>query len=219
MPKRLLPLIPAGLLVQQILPSLDHITIETRPGQHPAACPQCGVPSERVHSLYGRTLGDLPWQGWAVTLRVRARRFRCLTPSCPRRTFAECLTGVAPRSTRRTERFGDLQRHLGLALGGEAGARLAERLAMPTSADTLLHITVRTSCTPCCHGTGRPTLTARSPHWPRSRRISTSARRQLTTEPVAAATLTAPTTVRTSVLSITGLELGQPHIVHRPCAA
>ena len=143
MPKRLLPLIPAGLLVQQILPSPDHIIIETRPGQHSAACPECGVSSERVHSLYGRTLGDLPWQGRAVTLRVKARRFRCLTPSCPRRTFTECLTGVAPRSARRTGRLGDIQRHLGLALGGEAGARLAERLAMPTSADTLLRMTVR----------------------------------------------------------------------------
>ena len=143
MPKRLPPLIPAGLLVQQILPSPDHVIIEARSGQHSAACPECGVPSERVHSLYGRTLGDLPWQGRAVTLRVRARRFRCLAPSCPRRTFAECLTGVASRSARRTERLGDLQRHLGLALGSEAGARLAERLAMPTSADTLLRMTVR----------------------------------------------------------------------------
>ena len=115
MPKRLLPLIPAGLLVQQLLPSPDHVIIETTPGQQSAACPDCGVPSERVHSLYGRTLGDLPWQGQVVTLRVQARRFRCLAPSCPRQTFAECLTGVAPRSARRTERLGDLQRHLGLA--------------------------------------------------------------------------------------------------------
>jgi hypothetical protein len=34
-------------------------------------------------------------------------------------------------------------RFLGLALGGEAGARLAERLAMPTSADTLLRLVGR----------------------------------------------------------------------------
>ena len=34
----------------------------------------------------------------------------------------------------------DLQRHLGLALGGEAGARLSQRLAMPTSPDTLLRL-------------------------------------------------------------------------------
>ena len=39
--------------------------------------------------------------------------------------------------------MGDLQRHLGLALGGEAGTRLAERLAMPISADTLLRLVRR----------------------------------------------------------------------------
>jgi len=36
--------------------------------------------------------------------------------------------------------LGDLQRHLGLALGGAAGTRLAQRLAMPTSPDTLLRL-------------------------------------------------------------------------------
>ncbi len=40
----------------------------------------------------------------------------------------------------RTVGISDLQGHLGLALGGEAGARLAERLAMPSSADTLLRL-------------------------------------------------------------------------------
>ena len=40
-----------------------------------------------------------------------------------RRTPGGCRGGPA----RRTERLGGLQRHLGLALGGEAGARLAER--------------------------------------------------------------------------------------------
>jgi transposase len=44
---------------------------------------------------------------------------------------------------RRTRRLADLQRHLGLALGGEAGARLATRLAVPASADTLLRMTRR----------------------------------------------------------------------------
>ena len=75
-----------------------------------------------------------------MTLRVRARRFRCRNRSCPRQTFAESLADAAPRSARRTRRLGGLQRHLGFALGGEAGARLAERLAMPTSADTLLRM-------------------------------------------------------------------------------
>ena len=76
-------------------------------------------------------------------LRVQARRFRCLNPACPRRTFAEGLTGAAGSSTHRTERLSELQCYLGLAAGGEAGARLAERLAMPTSADTLLRLVSR----------------------------------------------------------------------------
>ena len=96
--------------------------------------------SQHVHSHYSRALSDLPWQGRPVTLRVQARRFRCRNVSCPRQTFAEGLADAAPRSARRTGRLGDLQRHLGFALGGEAGARLAERLAMPTSADTLLRM-------------------------------------------------------------------------------
>jgi hypothetical protein len=38
---------------------------------------------------------------------------------------------------RRTKRLGDLQHYLALALGGAAGARLAEQLAVPVSVDTL----------------------------------------------------------------------------------
>jgi len=76
-----------------------------------------------------------------VALQVQARRFRCLNPACARQTFAERLPGVASVAARRTERLGSLQGCLGLALGGEAGKRLAERLAMPISADTLLRMT------------------------------------------------------------------------------
>lgn len=143
MPKRLLPLIPAGLLVQQILPSPDHLTIVATARPKTAACPDCAALSGRVHSRYDRTLGDLPWQGRPVTLRVRVRRFRCLNPACLRRTFAERLGETARPAARRTSRLGDLQRHLGLVVGGEAGARLAARLAIPISPDTLLRMARR----------------------------------------------------------------------------
>jgi len=143
LPKRLLPLIPAGLLVQQILPSPDHLTIIATPRQCSAACPDCAMSSRRVHSRDERTFADLPWQGRPVTLRVRARRFRCLNPDCARRTFAERLPDTASVAARRTVRLDGLQRHLALALGGEAGARLAARLAVPTSPDTLLRMARR----------------------------------------------------------------------------
>ncbi|WP_145144478.1 ISL3 family transposase [Roseomonas gilardii] len=146
--KRLLPLLPAGLLVQQILPTPALLTIIVTPLQPQAACPICGTPSRHIHSRYDRVLHDLPWQGRPVRLLVRARRFRCLDPACSRVTFAERLAGTAPPAARRTERLDDLQRHLGLAAGGEAGARLAARLAMPISADTLLRMARRAGTVP-----------------------------------------------------------------------
>ncbi|TDH57427.1 hypothetical protein E2C06_35925 [Dankookia rubra] len=76
-------------------------------------------------------------------MRVQARRFRCLEPDCPRLTFAERLADTAPPAGRRTGRLEDLQHQLGLAAGGEVGSRLAARLAMPVSVDTLLRMARR----------------------------------------------------------------------------
>lgn len=129
MSKRLLLLLPAGLLVQQVLPASDDIIIAATLPSEAATCPACGTSSRRVHSHYQRRLADLPWQGRPVTLRLQARRFRCLDPTCTRQTFAERLPEVAAAGARRTRRLGDLQRCVGLALGDKAGARLIERLA------------------------------------------------------------------------------------------
>jgi transposase len=104
--KRLLPLIPAGLAVVQVLPTPERVTIVTQPQATTATCPGCGTTSRRIHSHYERLLGDLPWQGRPALLRVQARRFRCLDPFCRRHPFAERLSGVAPLAARRTERLG-----------------------------------------------------------------------------------------------------------------
>jgi zinc-finger of transposase IS204/IS1001/IS1096/IS1165 len=77
--RHLLPLIPADLLVEQVLPEPDRVVILSRPRSPVSTCPLCGVASGRVHSHYLRTLADLPWQGRLVALRVQARRFRCAT--------------------------------------------------------------------------------------------------------------------------------------------
>ncbi len=130
----------------QVLPTPERITILTQPLSAAAACPDCGTMSSHLHSRYERILGDLPWQGRPVVLRIQARRFRCSCPACPRQTFAEQLGDVAAAWVRRTGRLGALQHHLGLALGGRAGARLAERLSMPASPDTLRRMLVRQAC-------------------------------------------------------------------------
>jgi transposase len=102
------------------------------------ACPHCGTPSDRVHSRYRRTVADLPGTGRTLALRLIVRRFRCSQADCPQSIFCERLPGLLDAHARSTSRLTEAHRAIGFALGGEAGHRLAEHLAMPTSADTLL---------------------------------------------------------------------------------
>jgi transposase len=125
-------------LVQQVLPDPDRITILAEAKSSTSVCPLCCQASGRLHSHYLRTLADLPWRGQIAILRVQVRRFRCITPACPRRIFTERLPEVTAPGARQTARLADIQRHVVLALDGTPGSRLAVRLAMSVSATTLL---------------------------------------------------------------------------------
>jgi transposase len=103
-----------------------------------APCPRCGTPSDRVHSHYRRTVADLPCHDRAIALRLVVRRFRCINPACPQAIFCQRLPELLDAHAHATGRLTDAHRAIGFALGGEAGARLAQRLDMPTSPDTLL---------------------------------------------------------------------------------
>ena len=103
-----------------------------------ACCPACHHASHSLHSRYSRALHDLPWQGSTVKLRLEVRRFRCRSHDCPRITFVEALPSVAAKYGRQTGRLSEAIRLIGYVLGGEAGARLSNRLSMATSPDTVL---------------------------------------------------------------------------------
>jgi transposase len=78
-----------------------------------------------------------------VAIAVTVRRFRCGNLRCSRWVFVEQLPKVSAPRSRRTCRLAEIQRHIGMALGGAAGGRLAERLALPASRDTLLRLVRR----------------------------------------------------------------------------
>jgi hypothetical protein len=71
------------------------------------------------------------------------RRFYCRNAKCARRTFAERLPGLVAPYARRTYRLATAQAQVGVALGGEAGSRLLQHLAMPVSPDTVLRLVHR----------------------------------------------------------------------------
>ena len=129
---------PATLRCLQIKIEPDVVTMTVESLVPEGLCPLCGRPSLRAHSRYTRGLGDLPWQGRCVRLLLLSRKFFCDAPACPRRIFVDRLPDVVTAYARKTVRLKDTLACIAFACGGEAGSRLACRLGMPVSADTLL---------------------------------------------------------------------------------
>jgi transposase len=127
-----------GVRVTDLTVTADAGAVHAEPTATTTACPRCGVVAARVHSRYARTITDLPVHGRRTTLVVTARRFFCDHPHCPRSVSCGRLPQLAAPHARTTGPLAESHRAIGFALGGEAGSRLARKLAVPTSPDTLL---------------------------------------------------------------------------------
>jgi len=121
-------------------PAQSKITVTLNTRQTAARCPLCGRRSKRVHSRYERTLADLPWGEYAVTVRLSVRRLFCNNDRCERRIFAERVPGVVVPWARKTTRLAGRLTTVGLALGGAAGMRLGRMLGLNASRNTLLRL-------------------------------------------------------------------------------
>ncbi len=101
-------------------------------------CPLCTQEVTHVRSYYTRLVADVPCAGRQVQLVLQVRKFRCDMTTCPRKVFAERLGSFVSVWARQTTRLRQAIEAIGLATGGEGGARLAERLGIATSPTTLL---------------------------------------------------------------------------------
>ena len=135
----LLPSCP-GLQLTHVEVSDQQLTVLVTSTNPLTCCPVCQTASRQVHCYYTRTVTDLCWANFRVRLHLRVRRFVCSNPLCPRRTFAERLGEQIKAYARRTKRCESQLQTIGLMLGGNAGARLAKRLGMSVSSDTLLRL-------------------------------------------------------------------------------
>jgi transposase len=107
----------------------------------PTACgPCCTVPSSAIHTRCQRHLTDLPWGTCSVRIQLLARKFVCPNPHCERRIFTERLPDLVSAYARKTCRLVAALQAIGVVLGGNAGARLAARLWVPTGAATLVRL-------------------------------------------------------------------------------
>lgn len=128
---------PQKLILRRIERQQDRFVLHVGV-QQAACCPRCRTASKSRHSAYTRTVQDLPWQGLAVEIRIKAHKFRCRNPACRQKIFAEPLGEVASRYGRRTHRVVNVIRLVGYTAGGLPGSRLLDRLAIDASDDTVL---------------------------------------------------------------------------------
>jgi transposase len=130
----------AGLNVYRVEDTGDAVVISASCVSSSGCCPACGSPSARVHGGYSRTVADGAAGGRPVVIILRALRFRCLDPSCPKVTFAVQADGLTSRYRRRSVPLTQMLTGFGLELAGRAGARLAARLGIAVHSSTILRL-------------------------------------------------------------------------------
>lgn len=125
------------LQVQDVLHG-DHTVVIVATTHGTARCPRCRRRSSHLHSHDERTVADVACGGRAVTIALRARRFRCRNGHYPCRIFGERVPQLVCHRGRRTNRAPEQLLQQGLALGGRPGIRAAARLGLQASVRTLL---------------------------------------------------------------------------------
>ena len=134
------PFILPGLAITKTVMTETELLIYLQSGQTSAPCPRCQTVSRQEHSSYLRQVQDTPIGLLIVRLHLKVRRFRCSNQKCEQQTFAEQYPDIVGRRRRRTHRLITNLAQIGLALGGKAGVRLADKLAMTASPSTLLRL-------------------------------------------------------------------------------
>jgi transposase len=130
----------AAVIVEEAEISCDCVWLRARARTDSASCPRCARSSGKVHSTYQRLLADAAIGGRRVRIRLRVRRFFCPNPGCPARTFAEQVSGLTSRRSRRTPPLARALTSIALALAGRAGARLAGALDLTAGRSSMLRL-------------------------------------------------------------------------------
>jgi transposase len=137
----------SGLRVDGVVSHANRVLIRAAVETGQAPCSVCGVSARRVHSSYQRQLVDPAIAGREATIELTVRRFFCDNTGCGRKTFVEQVAGLTTRFGRRTTTTQRLVTAVAFALGGRAGSRLLNWLAIPAGRMTLIRA-IRTAPEP-----------------------------------------------------------------------
>jgi transposase len=130
--------LPEGMLIEQIQITENGVIVVVVATSPTSCCPLCSQASSSIHCHYRRTLRDVPCAGRRVQLFLTVRKFSCRNPYCSRKVFAERLPAFVEPWARMTIRYCQQITSIGLSTCGKGGAKLATRLGIQTSRQTIL---------------------------------------------------------------------------------
>lgn len=130
--------LPEGMLIDQIQITENSLLIAVVATYPASCCPLCSEVSWSLHSHYRRVLRDAPCAGRRVQLVLTMRKFYCRNPLCERKVFTERLPAFVEPWARMTIRYCEQITSIGLATSGKGGTRLAARLGIHTTRQTIL---------------------------------------------------------------------------------
>ena len=130
--------LPEGMLIDQIHITENGLVIEVVTTHPTSCCPLCSQVSSSIQSHYRRVLRDAPCAGRRVQLLLTARKFYCRNALCERKVFTERLPTCVEPWARMTIRHCQQLSSIGLATCGKGGTRLAARLGVQTTRQTIL---------------------------------------------------------------------------------
>ncbi|HAT45025.1 MAG TPA: ISL3 family transposase [Ktedonobacter sp.] len=130
--------LPEGMLIDQIQITENGLVIEIVATHPTSCCPLCSQMSSSIQSHYRRVLRDAPCAGRRVQLVLTARKFYCRNALCERKVFTERLPTFVEPWARMTIRHCEQLTSIGLATCGKGGTRLAARLGVQTTRQTIL---------------------------------------------------------------------------------
>jgi transposase len=130
--------LPEGMRIEQIQITENGLVIAVVATSSTSCCPLCSEASSSLHCHYRRVLRDAPCAGRQVQLLLTVRKFSCRNSYCPRKVFAERLPDFVEPWARTTIRYSEQITSIGLATCGKGGVRLAARLGIQTTRQTIL---------------------------------------------------------------------------------
>jgi len=141
--EELLKSLDSDLVLIEAVVGEEKIELHAKKDTVEETCPYCGAKSKNVHSVYRKTISDLPIQEKMVKIILHKRLFFCRNSDCSRPLFSETLSFV-DRYGRRTNRLTKKIKEIAMNMSARSAKKVVNEGITNISDDTILRILKKT---------------------------------------------------------------------------